>query len=178
MDGQEFFKLLKELYDPELHSYLKDNHIDPNHELGSSQWTELMGKVLEKIRVEADFDSGECKKEVSVLTEKGRGRIDHKWERSDQTVFIENENKPYSDPQPEIKNLLNSDGDLRILIVYSKISSDNESIKENVLQQLRKNISNRKFEFLLVIGKGYVNSSDDWEAVSYRLAFESFPLAT
>ena len=61
MDGREFFKLLRELYDPELHSYLKDNHIDPNHELGSSQWTELMGKVLEKIRVEADFDSGECK---------------------------------------------------------------------------------------------------------------------
>jgi hypothetical protein len=176
MNGQEFYKLLREVYGSELHNFLKENNLNPDEELEDTQWTDLMIRVLEKVRTKARFDSVDFMKEVSVIRGKGKGKIDYKWQTSDETIFIEHENSPYSSPLPEIMNLLNSDGDLRILIVYTKIRPNSDSIKETVLQQLKKNISNRKFEFLLLIGRGYVNSPDNWEAVSYRLAFEPFPL--
>lgn len=179
MNGEEFYNSLKEVYEPVLNAFRKEKKIGKEQLLNNSQWTELMAKVLDRIRTKAGFDSAdsEIMKEISIIRGKGKGRIDHKWQNSKETVFIEHENNPYTSLKPEITNLLNADGDLRVLIIYTKIKKpDTKRIQNDVLDELNKNVSNRKFEFLLLIGKEYVGSKDDWEAVSYRLVFEPFPL--
>ena len=108
MNGQEFYELLIEVYGPELHRFLQENNLNPNKELTNTQWTDLMTKVLKKVRTKARFDSFDYKKEVSVIRGEGKGKIDYKWQTSDETIFIEHENDPYSSPLPEITNLLNS----------------------------------------------------------------------
>ena len=174
MDGEEFYELFEVEFNPKNNHDVKEafdkDKVEP------AEWTDLMRKVLVKIMQNAGFDPTTYEKEVSLIRGNGRGRVDHKWQGQNETVFIEHENN-ITNIHSEIKNLLNSDGDLKVLITYSSDSSKRDELRKKLLQQLKEHKTNRKFEFLLIMGKDDdMNAYNDWEAFQYRPSFEEAPV--
>ena len=176
MNGQEFYKLFRYEFDPNHNTDVKDAYTS-DKKLTRQQWTYLMDKVLKAVMTKAGFDPSIHMQEVPVRKGKCIGRVDHKWQKQNETVFIEDENDIHSNINSEIENLLNSDGDLRVLITYSSNSSRRETLRKSLYQQLKVNKSSRKFEFLLIIGRDNdMNFYNDWEAFHYIPSFEEVPL--
>lgn len=174
MDGQDFYKRFRFEFNPENNHDVKD--VYDKDKVKPAEWTDLMSSVLTKIMLNAGFDTSAHKKEVSLLRGNGRGRVDHKWQGQNETVFLELENN-ITNIHSEIGNLLNSDGDLKVLITYSSNSSKRDELRKELLQQLKEHRTNRKFEFLLIMGKDDdMKAYNDWEAFHYRPSFEEVRL--
>ena len=178
MNGEEFYKKFRNEFDPNHNSNVKAVYAQ-DRELRPSEWTDLMSNVLLEVMRKAGFDSSTHLQEVPLRKGKNRGLVDHKWQAQNQTVFIEHENNIRPSVESEIRNLLNSDGDLRILITYSTDSSKRDSLRESLYKQLKESKSSRKFEFLLIIGTdSSMKSYKSWEAFHYRPSFEEIPLGS
>ena len=174
MDGEEFYKGLRYEFDPGHNRDVKEAYIPVK--IGVGEWTEFMNKVLTEVMRKEGFVPSTHIEEVPVIRGNCRGRVDHKWQKKNEIVLVEHENNILK-VDFEIDNLLNSDGDLKVLITYSSDSSKRDELRKKLLQQLKEHRTNRKFEFLLIMGKDDdMNAYNDWEAFQYRPSFEEAPV--
>ena len=75
--------------------------------------------------------------------------------------------------EKEVRNLLNSDGELRILITYESDENEREMMKEEILAKIREKKIGKNFEFLLIIGTDeYMNNYSAWEGYRFFPTFE------
>ena len=173
MDGKKFYEAFRNEFNPRNNKEVEA--VYDKVQVSRMEWTNLVNKVLLEIMRKSKFDPSTHTKEEPLRRGKSRGLIDHKWQSEDKTIFLEHEND-ITNIDSEIKNLLNSDGDLRILITYCSDPIERKKLRENLHRKLKENKSSRKFEFLLILGKDYdMKSYDNWEAFRYLLTFEEIP---
>ncbi len=171
MNAKMFYKSFRENFKIGKSEMVMDAYKD-DRGLAFREWTDLMTKFLRKILSDMGFMP---EKELRIA----EGRLDHKWRKGDYAIFLEHENK--SDVKAimdhEVRNLLNSDGNLRVLIAYLGSEQKRSQLVDGVLLKLKREKRGRAFEFLLIIGRDeYMNSPDNWEAYVYRPTFECVPL--
>ena len=113
---------------------------------------------------------------ISVFTELkiAGGRIDEKWLMGREAIYIEHENSDSVDNivQKEVKNLLNADSDLRVLITYFEKQEDRRLLKARIKEKLNNEKRGKDFEFLLIMGLEPMEDPEDWEAYLFEPSFE------
>lgn len=176
MDGEEFYRLFRKHFSPSGNEEVKKLYLT-DIDVSGGEWTKLVEKVIFNVMSVAGFGPDSYSSEVGVIRGRSRGLVDHKWEKSNEMVYLEHENSMKPNIQTEVRNLLNSDGDLRILITYSSNANERAGLKENILNQLKRTKSSRKFEFLLIMGRDFnMRKYDDWEAYSFKPSYDVYSL--
>lgn len=173
MNAEEFYETFRKHFSREKNQKVREVYNET--EVSPTEWTNLMVSVLKIVASEKGFSR---EKEVPIAS----GRVDEKWKKGTISVFIEHENNGNVEDlmNKEVRNLFNSDGDLRILITYfdEKKAEEQDRLKSGILDKLINEKRGRNFEFLLVIGKNEMLSPDDWKAFLYRPTFEYEPIIT
>lgn len=171
MNAREFYKLFRENFSKEgneaVNRAYEDKNKDEKKILNHRQWTVLIADVLENMRLKSGYE-----KETELKI--AGGRIDEKWLMGREAIYIEHENSDSVDNivQKEVKNLLNADSDLRVLITYFEKQEDRRLLKARIKEKLNDEKRGKDFEFLLIMGLEPLEDPEDWEAYLFEPSFE------
>lgn len=168
MNARKFYNLFRENFSREKNPAINRLYGDENKELTPREWTTLVAQVLENMRLKSGYE-----KETELKI--AGGKIDGKWQKGRKVIFIEHENSDSVDNilRKEVKNLLNADGDLRILITYFSRAENRTELKARIKEKLKDEKRGKNFEFLLIMGTDrWMESPDAWEAYVFEPSFE------
>lgn len=169
MDASEFYSTFLSTFTPEGSNLVKKAYAYDAQEFTAGQWTKLMEEFLSDMLIGKGFKRTDLTKELGV----GGGRIDYKWSKDGLSIFIEHENISDRVVEREVRNLLNSDGELRIFITYKPDENERQMMTEEILQKIRETKVGKNFEFLLIIGTDeYMNTYDAWETYRFFPTFD------
>lgn len=173
MTAEVFYETFRKYFSSEKSERVRKAYKNKKRTLKDKKWTELMNEVLRDMMSDNGFEREDEQKI-------GQGRLDEKWQKGGCSVFIEHENVSNVDKlmNEEVRNLLNSDGDLRVLFTYfyRREREKQKTLIDGILKKLKNEKKGRNFEFLLVIGIGLLETPNDWEAYLYRPTFEYVPI--
>lgn len=167
MNAEEFYNLFRENFNKETSEAVYRAYKD-DKELKPAEWTVLIADVLENLRLKNGYEK---ERELKIAG----GKIDEKWQKDGEVIFIEHENSDTVDGivHKEVRNLLNAEGDLRILITYFSSEEKRRLLKAMIKAKLNDEKRGKNFEFLLIIGTDrWMNDPDDWEAYAFKPSFE------
>ncbi len=169
MNADRFYRLFKGNFKPTKNTNIKKAYSKYAKTLSMGQWTGLMGEFLFDMMDQKYFDRNDFTSEIRIPG----GRPDYKWEKKGYSIFIEHENDKKDVVRKEVKNLLNSDGDLRVLITYVEDPEEREDLVDEILDQLKNKKEGKNFEFLLIIGTDeQMVNYHTWEAHRFHPTFE------
>lgn len=169
VNARSFYKIFVSNFSPDHNESVREAYPPNSRDLNGGEWTFLMGRFLTDLMDKEGFGDEYRSKEVGILGK----RVDFKWQKENFSVFIEIENDKSKVMCNEVKNLLNSDGDLRVLITYDKSEKSRADLKNHILGEIKQFKSGRNFEFLLIIGTDeYMTDYDLLEGYRFFPSFD------
>lgn len=165
MKSQDFYALFRKHFNPKNNKKVAWAYPGNGKVISITEFTGVIDDVIFRMSKEAGY----VHNQESKIND---GRVDHHWQKGKDNVFIEHEND-FGSVKKEVRNLLNSDGSLRVLITEETNKVKRDKLREYILEELRAKKSGRNFEFLLILGtETDMDDYDAWEAYTYRPSFE------